>query len=81
MLELAALEEDEAQRDQASEYIAEALRDVDTAFDKLEVQSLLSSEMDSSNAYLTLHAAADYEYPDQAWPPQYLAGKPVYPTG
>ena len=58
MLELAALEEDEAQRDQASEYIEEAIRDVDTAFDKLEVQSLLSSEIDSSNAYLTLHAGA-----------------------
>jgi anthraniloyl-CoA monooxygenase len=29
--------------------------------------------------YLTLHAAAQYGYPDVAWPGQYLLGKPVKP--
>jgi anthraniloyl-CoA monooxygenase len=29
--------------------------------------------------YLTLHAAADYGYVDQAWPGQYLAGRPAPP--
>ncbi len=28
------------------------------------------------DAYLTLHAAAHYRYPDQVWPGQYLPGKP-----
>ena len=28
------------------------------------------------DAYLTLHAASRYDYPDQFWPGQYLAGKP-----
>ncbi|MBT3191780.1 MAG: peptide chain release factor 2 [Verrucomicrobia bacterium] len=58
MVELAELEEDEAQRTQAGEFILESLQDVDAAFKKLEVQSLLSSELDASNAYLTLHAGA-----------------------
>jgi peptide chain release factor 2 len=58
MLELSELEEDEAQRKQASEFITEAIGDVDAAFAKLEVQSLLNGELDSGNAYLTLHAGA-----------------------
>ena len=29
------------------------------------------------DAYLTLHAAEDYDYPDQYWPGQYLLGKPA----
>jgi anthraniloyl-CoA monooxygenase len=29
--------------------------------------------------YLTLHAAAEYGFPDAAWPGQYLLGKPVKP--
>lgn len=29
-----------------------------------------------ADPYVTLHAAADYEYDLQYWPPQYLAGKP-----
>jgi anthraniloyl-CoA monooxygenase len=28
--------------------------------------------------YITLHAAEDYAYPDQWWPPQYLAGRPSH---
>ena len=31
------------------------------------------------NPYLTLHAAERYEYHEQPWPPQYLAGKPRPP--
>ncbi len=58
MLNLAELEEDDAQRNQAVEYIDESIRDVDSSFEKLEIQSLLSAEIDSSNAYLTLHAGA-----------------------
>ncbi len=30
--------------------------------------------------YLTLHAASEYDYPDQRWPQQYLPGKPPRPT-
>ena len=29
--------------------------------------------------YLTLHAASEYDYPDQHWPGQYLRGKPPRP--
>jgi anthraniloyl-CoA monooxygenase len=29
------------------------------------------------DAYLTLHAAEDYDYPDQYWPGQYILGKPA----
>lgn len=58
MLELAELEEDEAQSAQALKDIDESLAAADTAFGKLELQSLLSNELDGSNAYLTLHAGA-----------------------
>ena len=58
MLELAELEEDEAQSGQALKDIDESLVAADSAFDKLEIQSLLSGELDGSSAYLTLHAGA-----------------------
>jgi len=58
MLELAEMEDDEAQKDTALKDILESLGDADKVFEKLEMQSLLSGELDNSNAYLTLHAGA-----------------------
>jgi len=58
MLELAEMEDDEAQADTALKDILENLTDADKLFEKLEMQSLLSGELDKSNAYLTLHAGA-----------------------
>ena len=58
MLELSELEEDAKQREQALKDIDDSLVVADKAFAKLELQSLLSNELDGSNAYLTLHAGA-----------------------
>jgi peptide chain release factor 2 len=58
MLELTELEDDAIQREQAISDINESLVSADALFAKLELQSLLSGELDSSNAYLTLHAGA-----------------------
>jgi len=58
MLELAEMEDDEAQRNTAMKDILGSLADADKVFEKLEMQSLLSGELDNSNAYLTLHAGA-----------------------
>lgn len=58
MLELAEMEDDEAQKETALKDILANLADADKAFEKLELQSLLSGELDNSNAYLTLHAGA-----------------------
>ena len=58
MLELTELEDDAIQREQGISDINESLVSADALFAKLELQSLLSGELDSSNAYLTLHAGA-----------------------
>ena len=58
MLELTELEDDPIQREQGISDINESLVSADALFAKLELQSLLSGELDSSNAYLTLHAGA-----------------------
>jgi peptide chain release factor 2 len=58
MLELVELEEEETQRNQALRDIGESLDRGDGLFGKLEIQSLLSGELDNSAAYLTLHAGA-----------------------
>jgi peptide chain release factor 2 len=58
MLELSELEDDAAQSEQALKDIDDSLVAADKAFAKLELQSLLSNELDGSNAYLTLHAGA-----------------------
>ena len=58
MLELAEAEDDDVQRSQALRDAEEALVSAEAVFQKLELQSLLSGELDSSNAYLTLHAGA-----------------------
>ncbi len=58
MLELSELEEDAAQSAQALKDIDESLATTEAMFEKLEIQSLLSNELDGSSAYLTLHAGA-----------------------
>jgi len=58
LLELSALEDDDAQRAQGEADAARQLAAAEARFDKLELQSLLSDEFDSRNAYLTLHAGA-----------------------
>jgi len=58
MLELAEMEDEEAQRDQASRDIMDSLATAEKLFEKLEIQSLLSGELDNNNAYMTLHAGA-----------------------
>jgi peptide chain release factor 2 len=58
MLELAELEDDEAQKNTALNDIMENLESAEKVFDKLEIQSLLSGELDNNNAYMTLHAGA-----------------------
>jgi peptide chain release factor 2 len=58
MLELSEMEDDPIQTEQAMSDIGESLVTADELFATLEIQSLLSGELDSSNAYLTLHAGA-----------------------
>jgi peptide chain release factor 2 len=58
MMELSEMEEDESQKDAALKDIRENLDAADKLFVKLEMQSLLSGELDNNNAYLTLHAGA-----------------------
>jgi peptide chain release factor 2 len=58
LFELASEEEDESQRKNAAAEIGETLLTAEAAFDKLEAQSLLSGELDSNNAFMTLHAGA-----------------------
>jgi len=58
MLELAELEEDSSQAERALQDIVDNLEVAEKAFGKLEIQSLLSGELDNSNAYITLHAGA-----------------------
>ena len=58
LLELSAMEDDDAQRAQGEAEASRQLDAADARFDKLELQSLLSGEFDSRNAYLTLHAGA-----------------------
>ena len=57
MAEMAAAEEGAA----AEQALAESARDLDkaeAAFQKLEIQSLLSGKLDRNNAYVSLHAGA-----------------------
>ncbi len=58
LIELAEQEEDEAQKNQAIEDAAASLDGAEADFERLEMQSLLSGELDGSNAYVTLHAGA-----------------------
>lgn len=58
MIELSEQEEDAAQRNQAVKDVAVSLDGAEKDFERLEMQSLLSGELDGSNAYLTLHAGA-----------------------
>ncbi|MBL7077570.1 MAG: peptide chain release factor 2 [Kiritimatiellae bacterium] len=58
LIELSEQEEDEAQRNQAVKDAATSLDGAEAGFERLEMQSLLSGELDGSNAYLTLHAGA-----------------------
>ena len=58
LLEMAAEEEDGADRNDALREAEVSLDQARLGFEKLEMQSLLGGEMDGSNAYLTLHAGA-----------------------
>ena len=58
MLELAEEESDVSQRDQMDKDAQAALAQAERTFAQLEMQSLLSGELDANNAYLTLHAGA-----------------------
>jgi len=58
LLQLAAEEDDAQQHAAALEEVEEILGAADKTFRMLELQSLLSGELDASNAYLTLHAGA-----------------------
>jgi peptide chain release factor 2 len=58
MLDLASSENDEAQRKQALAEADSLMAAADAACRKLELESLLSGELDANNAYLTLHAGA-----------------------
>mgnify|MGYP001080071872 CR=1 FL=1 len=58
MLDMAQTESDNRQRALALEEVSTMLADGDKIADQLRLQSLLSGEMDASNAYLTLHAGA-----------------------
>jgi peptide chain release factor 2 len=58
MLELLVEEEDPAQHQRALADIQEELEAAEKALDALELRSLLSGELDASNAFLTLHAGA-----------------------
>jgi peptide chain release factor 2 len=58
MLELADEEEDEAQRKAALQEVRSRLKNIESRFNRLETQSLLSGKLDPANAYLSLHAGA-----------------------
>ncbi len=58
MLELLEDEDDPAQRQRALADMQEELDEAEKALDALELRSLLSGELDGSNAFLTLHAGA-----------------------
>jgi len=58
LVELTDEESDGAQKQATEEEAADALDSAQSLFGRLEVQSLLSGELDGSNAYLTLHAGA-----------------------
>ncbi len=58
MIELANEEAEGPERDMAVAEAERTLVEALTAFDRLELQSLLCGELDGSNAYLTLHAGA-----------------------
>jgi peptide chain release factor 2 len=58
MLELLEDEDDAAQRKRTLAEMQDDLADVEKALDALELRSLLSGELDASNAFLTLHAGA-----------------------
>ena len=57
MLELAEAEDEEGQA-QAAQEIEQMLVDCEASFQTLEMQSLLGGDLDSKNAYLSLHAGA-----------------------
>jgi peptide chain release factor 2 len=58
LIELAELESDPEQRQEAVREAAGTLDEAEKGFRELELKSLLSGPLDSSNAYLTLHAGA-----------------------
>ena len=57
-LEVAVSDADNAQRAQTLVDVASTLDEAEKAFERMEVQALLSGELDAGNAYLTLHAGA-----------------------
>lgn len=58
MLDLAEVEDDVEQCNQAIQEVEGALNRADKLCDKLEVQSLLGGKLDDNSAYVTLHAGA-----------------------
>jgi peptide chain release factor 2 len=58
MLELAEGESDAYQREQLEREARAGLDEAEATFARLELQSLMTGELDASNAYLTLHAGA-----------------------
>ncbi len=58
MLELARGEKDPQQSQAAAAHVQEELRQWETHFARLEIQSLLAGPFDRNNAYLSLHAGA-----------------------
>lgn len=58
LMELAETEDDEVQRKVAFADVQVMLVRAEKLFDKLELQSLLSGELDGNSAYVTIHAGA-----------------------
>ena len=58
MIELAEDEDDEVQRNAVFKDVAEQLSALQADFERIETQSLLSGELDTNSAYLSLHAGA-----------------------
>ena len=58
MMELSEAEKDRSQREQALAESAGHIKNAEEIFKNLELQALLSGELDGNNAYLTLHAGA-----------------------
>lgn len=58
LIELAEDEEDKSQRDQVLKEVASSIDGAEKTFHRLELDSLLSGDLDGNNAYLTLHAGA-----------------------
>ena len=58
MIELAGDEDDSGQKEAVLTDVERSLDDFEEAFRTLEMQALLSGELDAGNAYLTLHAGA-----------------------